>query len=71
MRPNEVFQFVNVINPLVISVCFDEKGITCETLDFFSMQASPFYPHLDAVNYRINFQIFQPTKSTASPHWLK
>jgi len=33
--PNEVSKFVNVANPLVISVCFDGNGLTCSIHDFF------------------------------------
>jgi len=40
MCPKKVLQFVNVANPLVISVYSDGNGITCSTHDVFHVRLS-------------------------------
>jgi hypothetical protein len=51
MCPNKVFKFFNVANPLVISICYDRKGLKCSAHDFFYVNFSI----LPLVNYQITF----------------
>jgi hypothetical protein len=48
MCPNEVSKFFNVANLLVVSVCFDGKGLTYSAHNFF---------HVNSILLIVNYQI--------------